>query len=1158
MNDKNHSTEIKDILLDDISICIKHLHFITTPGTADDTLTQPANQYGDPDIVTNDTPSFQALIHQLDTILMHNLNRVDRGYWPFLKTFSHNNVLTCIDQLTLVRTAIGKGRAWVHIALNDHLMESYFRLFLEDSKPIRSFYKSDAFIRDQERMKLLQTLVSGLDFVNFELNTNCEYFDKRACVSTQFLGQTLFNMPRRRRGSFISERNLEGSIGSISSLPVHGIDRKSPNVRDPSPFQSEQTSEDLEIFITKNAPNTNGVDNGYTPADEPSTFIAPSGVHRPVITSKRHYFSQENTRSYSIGNQMRKVSSLKEEYDDGSSLVTHVGKGKKHKKHKRRENATGVARLSQTKGHSTWSLEDNGGSLADNSSMADTTSLASDFADLDLEQTYRAENNKPNPMIKKSVSPILVIPENESQTVEENKPISSPSELVIFPTDNSSEDLHPSESLAYLTHITTHQGSRHTTDISSLEELNLENDASRQPLSDTSSYDAIIEHASTCEKTRQDESSDSSLNHIIERLEASKSVGNCNETISKSPSPNKERVEDKHTPHNNPTSPPDGTAYCSDTESEQHSRESKHTTPSLKPNKLDASIEQPLDEATKPKFDENLTPFADNKDFEGLLASYLDTAPDEPNPNVPATFATFYSLDQQERVTTQKVVGTSLFDPSNYDEIDTLLEGSIRDDLDEPRNVTPLSFVDLNLGGDDPWMVENELEARERSKSVFGENREMHSSSLIKRPDREMKPVEEVKISQNNQLMLRVDILVTPEEKIFKVYRAFDSQHLGMFSIFYILITDYALYTMVEDGAQGTFCKQEVITYSNLDYITIGMNWQLITIFKKNFSTLTCYTGNEQLSKCLLAGIKQGMGTGVFPKLSLNVVENDIKRIKKLSGLLELKEPSEIKHFSIVTSGPLRGRFTTEEEEKDPESYNHDVGLNGYLNWRKPKFLSMWGDGYFVLKNYELAQYNLKGETHPKMVLNLKGGTAGCRRLQEEGDKLFLMEVTSSDGVSIKISLRSEKRLICWIQGICEEVAGKEIQESKAHSQSLVMNCGLVLTPDLLCLTLEHDDSMKKLSLSYVMDLNQIQVEEGKPYCILQFDSIDWVICFSSEYELGRFERCLAFQWENVYKVDLTFTPVTDPLVLQRANQLMELMAGAAQRSDSVTRNRLS
>ena len=242
MNDKNHSTEIKDILLDDISICIKHLHFITTPGTADDTLTQPADQYGDPDIVTNDTPSFQALIHQLDTILLHNLNRVDRGYWPFLKTFSHNNVLTCIDQLTLVRTAIGKGRAWVHIALNDHLMESYFRLFLEDSKPIRSFYKSDAFIRDQERMKLLQTLVSGLDFVNFELNTNCEYFDKRACVSTQFLGQTLFNMPRRRRGSFISERNLEGSIGSISSLPVHGIDRKSPNVRDPSPFQSEQTS----------------------------------------------------------------------------------------------------------------------------------------------------------------------------------------------------------------------------------------------------------------------------------------------------------------------------------------------------------------------------------------------------------------------------------------------------------------------------------------------------------------------------------------------------------------------------------------------------------------------------------------------------------------------------------------------------------------------------------------------------------------------------------------------------------------------------------------------------------------------------------------------------------------------------------------------------
>ena len=1162
MNDKTtNSTEIKDILLDDISICIKHLHFITTPGTADDTLTQPTNEYGDSDVITNDTPSFQALIHQLDTILMHNLNRVDRGYWPFLKTFSHNNVLTCIDQLTLVRTAIGKGRAWLHIALNDHLMESYFRLFLEDSKPIRSYYKSDSFIRDQERMKLLQTLVSGLDFVNFELNTNCEYFDKRACVSTQFLGQTLFNnMPRRSRGSFISVRDLEGSIESISSLPVRGTDRRSPNVRDPSPFLSEQAPEDFEISITKN-PNCNKVDNGYTPAEESSSFIAPTSVHRPVIISKRHYFSQENTRSYSTGNPMRKVSSLKEEYDDGSSLVTHVAKGKKHRKHKRRDNSTGAPRLDQSKGQSTWSLEDNGGSLADNSSMADTTSLMSDFADLDLEQTYRSENNRPNPMIKKSISPIpiLMIPENESQTVEENKPLSSPSELVIVLGDNSSEDLHPPESLAYLTHTTTQQGSKQSTDISSIEELNLENDVSKQVLSDTSSYDAIIEHASTCERTRQEESSDSSLNQIIERLEANKSVNAYNETVSKSPSPNQEILsEDKPTPCNNPTSPPDATAYCSDTESEQHSRESKHTTPNLKPHKLDTSIEQLSDEVMKPKFEENLTPFADNKDFEGLLASYLDTAPDEANPDVPTTFATFYSLDEQERVTTEKVVGTSLFDPSNYDGIDTILEGSIRDDLDEPRNVTPLSFVDLNLGGDDPWMVENEIEARERSKSVFGENSEINSSSPIKRPDREMKPVEEVKISQNNQLMIRVDILVTPEEKILKVYRAFDTQHLGMFSIIYILITDHALYTMVEDGAQGTFCKREVIIFSQLDYITIGMNWQLITIFKKNFSALTCYTGNEQLSKCLLAGIKQGMGTGIFSKLSLNVVENDIKRIKKLSGLLELKETGEIKHFSIVTSGPLRGRFTADEEEKDPEGYNHDVGLSGYLNWRKPKLFSMWGDGYFVLKNSRLSQYGIKGEAQSKMVLNLKGGTAGCRRLQEEGDKLYLMEVISSDGVSVKISLRNEKQLICWIQGICEEVAGKGIQESKAHSQSLVMNCGLVLTPDLLCLTLEHDDSMKKLSLSYVMDLNQIQVEEGKPYCILQFDSIDWVICFSSEYELGRFERCLAFQWENVYKVDLTFTPVTDPLVLQRANQLMELMAGAAQRSDSVTRNRLS
>ena len=1166
-----NNTEVKDILLEDISICIKHLHFISAPNNTEDAPIRPPID-SELDTVTNETPSFQALIYQLDMIMLHNLNKIDRGYWPFLKTFSHNNVLTYINQLTLVRSPIGRGRAWLHIALNDHLMESYFRLFLEDSRPIRSHYRADAFIRDQERMKLLQTLVSGLDFVNFELNTNCEYLDKRACLSTRYIDDTLkFDIPDRRRGSFQTDRDLESSLSSIVSLPAVLVDRKSPQIRNPSPFLSEDTSGDLELFVTKNTSNKT-VENGIDDKCEEASFIGQKGVSRPVISSKRHYFSQERQQSsLSSANPMRKVSSLKEEYEDtGTGLVTHVAKGRKHKRHKKRENST--QHYQETKEQSSWSLEEHGGSVADSSSMADTTSLVSDFADLDLEHgSYNLESTltaRSNFIHKKSTSPILH-PENCYQctegTAEDLKSGSSPSEMVILVGDNSSGDLHATGAAINI------PGSRHTTDISSLEEISLDNVSGKRnneiTLSDTSSYDAIIERPLVSPVLlHQDESSDSSLSHIIERLEANKTASECNEgNISKSPSPilqsvQEVSVEDKPNPRNNTlTSPPDViTGYLSDTESEQHSKESKPTTPCVKPIKLDTSIEQLVEyDQKKPKLDENLTPFSDSKDFEGLLANYLDTATDEHIPSVPVSFAAFYSLDQQEGVRTEKVVGTSLFDPSNQEGIDTILEGSIREGLDEPRNVTPLSFVDLNLGGDDLWEVENEIEARERSKSMFGEDEEFNSvSSLVKRPDREMKPVEEVRISQNNQLMLRVDILISQEERILKVFRAFDSKYLGLFSTIYILLTDRAVYTMVENGTEGTFRKQDAISYPDLDYITIGVNWQLITIYKKNFSSFTCYTGNEQLSKCLLGAIRQGMAAGMYSTLSLNVVDNDQKRTKKLSYLLEMKE-HEIRHFSIVTSGPLRGRFTTEDEEKDPEGYDHDVGLSGYLNWKKPRmFISTWSDGYFVLKDSVLCQFNLKTETQPKIALNLSGGSAGCRRLPEEGDRLFLMEVTSRDGTSIKISMRNEKELICWIQGICEEVAGRGIQESKAHSQSLVMNCGLVLTPDLLCLTLEHEESMKKLSLSYVMDLNQIEVEQGKPYCILKFDSIDWLICFSSEYELGRFERCLAIQWENVYKISLTFAEVTDPSVLLRANQLMELMAGAAHRSDSITRNR--
>jgi hypothetical protein len=64
-----------------------------------------------------------------------------------------------------------KARAWLYHALNDCLMESYLKCFSENRKTrTKSYLKSDgSFINDEQMLNLLQTLVCGLENVQFAL-----------------------------------------------------------------------------------------------------------------------------------------------------------------------------------------------------------------------------------------------------------------------------------------------------------------------------------------------------------------------------------------------------------------------------------------------------------------------------------------------------------------------------------------------------------------------------------------------------------------------------------------------------------------------------------------------------------------------------------------------------------------------------------------------------------------------------------------------------------------------------------------------------------------------------------------------------------------------------------------------------------------------------
>ncbi|KJE96199.1 hypothetical protein CAOG_06557 [Capsaspora owczarzaki ATCC 30864] len=91
-------------------------------------------------------------------------------FWSYVATISRPEVVQMMtSKLVNVRTPFGRGRAWVRLALNEKALESYFAIILNDTKARPKLYEDFAFIFDQELVLLLQTLISGLDLVEFNI-----------------------------------------------------------------------------------------------------------------------------------------------------------------------------------------------------------------------------------------------------------------------------------------------------------------------------------------------------------------------------------------------------------------------------------------------------------------------------------------------------------------------------------------------------------------------------------------------------------------------------------------------------------------------------------------------------------------------------------------------------------------------------------------------------------------------------------------------------------------------------------------------------------------------------------------------------------------------------------------------------------------------------
>lgn len=106
-------------------------------------------------------------------------------------------------------TDIGRCRAWLRMALNENLLSSYLQSMLAQNRPLNSFYKRAAYLRDNELLDMLITLVSSIESHPFNFVCNSSLLN---LWSNQPLLMSGVWSPAMKPSPIISGRDIVSSL----------------------------------------------------------------------------------------------------------------------------------------------------------------------------------------------------------------------------------------------------------------------------------------------------------------------------------------------------------------------------------------------------------------------------------------------------------------------------------------------------------------------------------------------------------------------------------------------------------------------------------------------------------------------------------------------------------------------------------------------------------------------------------------------------------------------------------------------------------------------------------------------------------------------------------------------------------------------------------
>ncbi|KAM6172013.1 pleckstrin homology domain-containing family M member 2 isoform 3-T3 [Erethizon dorsatum] len=267
--------EVKDRILENISLSVKKLQSYFA-ACEDET---PA--------IRNHDKVLQRLCEHLDHALLYGLQDLSSGYWVLVVHFTRKEAIKQIEVLQHVATNLGRSRAWLYLALNENSLESYLRLFQENLDLLQKYYIRNALVCSHDHLTLFLTLVSGLEFIRFDLELDAPYLDLAPYMPDYYKPQNLLDFEDRLPSSVHGSDSLSlNSFNSVTSTNLEWDDSAiAPSSEDGDLTDTVSGPRSTASDLTSSKASTRSPTQRHNPFNEEQAETVSSSDTTPVHTT---------------------------------------------------------------------------------------------------------------------------------------------------------------------------------------------------------------------------------------------------------------------------------------------------------------------------------------------------------------------------------------------------------------------------------------------------------------------------------------------------------------------------------------------------------------------------------------------------------------------------------------------------------------------------------------------------------------------------------------------------------------------------------------------------------------------------------------------------------------------------------------------------------